>query len=95
MIGDEARLDSPREGWSELELKAAMLARLRALADAGARHYIPRGDLEYAFGVGLRMLVLRRLVSEDAGVYRPAPEGRTVLAYYANSIAHLPGAAKS
>jgi glycerol-3-phosphate O-acyltransferase len=85
-----ALLESPVAGWTELELKAAVLARLQALVRAGARHHLPRGDLDYAFGVGLRMLVLRRLVSESGGIYRPAPQARAILSYYANSIAHLP-----
>ena len=85
-------LESPAEGWTELELKAAVLARLRSLAGTGARHYLPRGDLDYAFSVGLRMLVLRRLASEADGIYRPVAAERALLAYYANSIGHLTGA---
>jgi glycerol-3-phosphate O-acyltransferase len=83
-------LEAPEGGWSELELKAAVQARLRALGQAGAHNYIPRQDMDYAFGVGLRMLVLRQLVSDADGIYRPAADARTLLAYYANSIAHLP-----
>jgi glycerol-3-phosphate O-acyltransferase len=47
-----------------------------------------RVALSCAFGVGLRMLVLRNLVLEpEAGLFRPA--ALAVVAYYANAIAHL------
>jgi glycerol-3-phosphate O-acyltransferase len=39
--------------------------------------------------VGLRMLSLRHLVHERDGLYRVNPDELPVLAYYANSIAHL------
>jgi len=39
--------------------------------------------------VGLRMLLLRHLVVAEAGVYRPNPKETALLAFYANSIAHL------
>jgi glycerol-3-phosphate O-acyltransferase len=86
-------LEAPAGGWSELELKAAVLERLQALRLAGAHNYIPRQDLDYAFGVGLRMLVLRQLVTDAGGIYRPAADALPLLAYYANSIAHLRGEA--
>ncbi len=50
----------------------------------------PRGDRDYAFHVGLRMLALRHLVEESAdGLFTAAATERPVLAYYANAIAHL------
>ncbi len=79
----------PARAFSELELKAAALARLAALAAAGARIYVPRGDQDYALGVGLRMLTLRRLVVEEEGLFRAAPQALGVLADYAKAIAHL------
>jgi glycerol-3-phosphate O-acyltransferase len=79
----------PRQAWSELELKAAAHARMSELAAYGAHLYIPRQDHDYAFGVGLRMLTLRRIVAEEAGLFRPVPAQLEVLAYYANAIAHL------
>ncbi|MFA6312326.1 MAG: hypothetical protein WC681_12665, partial [Sterolibacterium sp.] len=54
---------------------------------------IPRQDHDYAFGVGLRMLTLRRIVLEEDGLFRPAPDELEMLAYYANAIAHLNAAA--
>jgi len=79
----------PERALSELELKAAVHARMRALEALGARLYIPREDQDYAFGVGLRMLTLRHIVLEDGGLFRPAPDQLEVLGYYANAIAHL------
>ncbi|MFO1281414.1 MAG: 1-acyl-sn-glycerol-3-phosphate acyltransferase [Burkholderiales bacterium] len=81
----------PARTWSELELKAAAHARMRELETAGAHLYLPRQDHDYAFGVGLRMLTLRRIVVEDDGLFRPSPDELDVLAYYANAIAHLAG----
>jgi glycerol-3-phosphate O-acyltransferase len=74
---------------SELELKAAAERLLQRLVAHGAHVYIPRSDFDYALGVGLRMLRLRRLVDERDGLYSVRPEERVLLAYYANSIAHL------
>lgn len=76
-------------GWSELELKAEVLRLLEELEAGGAHVYVPRKDQDYAIGVGLRMLTLRRLVTEDGGSFRVATGEAPMLAYYANSIAHL------
>ena len=79
----------PARAWSELELKAEVERLLERLRAAGARVYIPRGDFDYAVTVGLRMLRLRRLVEETGGLFHVRPQELTLLAYYANSIAHL------
>jgi len=78
---------------SELEIKSACFALLRTWQGRGAHIYIPRHDQDYAIGVGLRMLTLRRIVEERDGLYRPLPENLPVLAYYANSVAHFGGGA--
>ena len=74
---------------SALELKARVEDLLETLEAAGAHVYIPRRDLDYALTVGLRMLTLRHLVDEADGLYRAREAERPLLAYYANSIAHL------
>ncbi|MFL5382442.1 MAG: 1-acyl-sn-glycerol-3-phosphate acyltransferase [Longimicrobiaceae bacterium] len=80
----------PEAALSELDLKARVHELIGELEAAGARVYIPRSDLDYGITVGLRMLTLRHLVLERAdGLYAAAPGERTVLRYYANSIAHL------
>ncbi len=85
----EILLREPARALSELELKAAAHQRMRDLEAAGAKLYIPRHDQDYAFGVGLRMLLLRHLVIEQEGLYHAAPDQLDALAYYAGSIAHI------
>jgi glycerol-3-phosphate O-acyltransferase len=76
-------------GLSSLELKGNVYDLIQRLGLAGAHVHIPRQDQEYAVDVGLRMLILRRLVVLEGGVYRASPAERALLAYYANAIAHL------
>ena len=84
----EAFLREPARERSELELKAEAGRILEALVSRGAHVYVPRGDLDYALGVGLRMLRLRRLVEEREGLYRASAADTPLLSYYANSIRH-------
>lgn len=79
----------PSRAVSELELKATAHAWMRALEAGGAHLYIPRQDHDYAFGVGLRILTLRRVVLEEDGLFRAAPDQIETLNYYANAISHL------
>ncbi|HXZ50445.1 MAG TPA: 1-acyl-sn-glycerol-3-phosphate acyltransferase, partial [Burkholderiales bacterium] len=79
----------PERALSELEIKAEAEQLIEELARNDARLYVPRRDLDYALHVGLRMLTLRRLVDEADGLYRARPNEARLLAYYANSIAHL------
>jgi glycerol-3-phosphate O-acyltransferase len=79
----------PEGAFSELELKAEVERLLERLEARGARVYVPRGDLDYALTVGLRMLRLRHLVEEKDGVFSSNPAEEALLGYYANSIAHL------
>ncbi|MBI5575475.1 MAG: 1-acyl-sn-glycerol-3-phosphate acyltransferase [Deltaproteobacteria bacterium] len=83
-----AFLRNPGTGLSALELKAEVHRCIRGLG-AGARVYIPRGDQDYAVDVGLRMLMLRRLVDERDGLYSARPDELPLLCYYANAITHL------
>jgi len=79
----------PQRALSALELKAEVGRLLARLEAAGAHVYIPRGDLDYALTVGLRMLQLRHLVEEKDGLFRARKAELPLLAYYANSITHL------
>jgi glycerol-3-phosphate O-acyltransferase len=79
----------PQRVWSELELKAVVLALMERAEALGAHVYVPRSDRDYAISVGLRMLTLRHLALDEAGLIRANPAEMRVLAYYANSIAHL------
>ncbi len=76
-------------GWSELELKSAIYDLIMRLEQAGAHVYLPRGDLDYAIGVGLRMLLLRQIVLEGDDSYRANPDELALLGYYANAIGPL------
>jgi glycerol-3-phosphate O-acyltransferase len=73
----------------ELKLRAGKL--MAELEACGAKLYVARGDRDYAIHVGLRMLALRHLVEERDGMYAAVPAERPLLAYYANSVAHLRG----
>jgi glycerol-3-phosphate O-acyltransferase len=82
-------LRDPQTALSELELKAAVNQLIGALEAGGTPVYLPRADRDYAINVGLRLLLLRRLVQEDGGLLRPSPDDLPLLRYYAQSIAHL------
>ena len=77
------------EDLGELEIKSRTFALLQKLRASDAHIHIPRGDQDYAITTGLRMLVLRNFVVERDGRYSAAPGERDMIAYYANSIAHL------
>jgi glycerol-3-phosphate O-acyltransferase len=74
---------------NESELKQRAHALAETLVAAGAHLYLPRSDLDYAIAAGLRMLVLRHLVTSIDGTYAANAAERPLLAYYANSLAHL------
>ncbi len=76
-------------GLSELELKSAAYDLILRFEKAGAHIYVPRGDLDYAIGVGLRVLLLRHIVVEQEGLYLADPGETELLAYYANAIEPL------
>ncbi len=82
--------DAPDRVWSELELKAEVLERWRALEAGGAYVHVPRGDQDYAVSVGLRMLTLRHLVAAEGGLFRAVPSELPLLRYYANAIRGAP-----
>jgi glycerol-3-phosphate O-acyltransferase len=74
----------------ELALKVRAADLMAHFEARGAKLYLPRGDRDYAFQVGLRMLALRRLIEPSGeGLFAAAATERRLLAYYANAIAHL------
>jgi glycerol-3-phosphate O-acyltransferase len=73
----------------ELELKVRASDLVAHFEKRGAKLYLPRGDRDYAFHVGLRMLALRHLVEESDGLFVAMATDRPLLAYYSNAIAHL------
>jgi len=78
----------PAASWSELDLKVAAHGLMAQLERRGVHVYVPREDRDYALAVGLRMLSLRKLVTEIDGVYRLADGELAIMNYYANAIAH-------
>ena len=84
-----AMLGAGERGLSSLEIKGAVYDLMQRLRAAGGHVHLPRQDEEYAVEVGLRMLILRRVVELKDGIYRANPKDTALLAYYANAIAHL------
>jgi len=80
---------NPERRLAALELKSEVERLIERLERSAARVYVPRRDLDYALDVGLRMLLMRRLVDENEGVYLAREKELPLLRYYANSIAHL------
>ena len=80
---------NPGRGLSELEIKAEVERLMEALEARGAKIYVPRADRDYAIAAGLEMLKLRHVVDESDGLYTARSEDARLIAYYANSIAHL------
>lgn len=86
-----ALLRAGRDGLDLLSLKADVDREIDRLEAAGAHVHVPRADRDYAVSAGLRMLVMRHIVAEREGVYTITPGEQTIVAYYANAIAHLSG----
>ena len=71
---------------SGLEIKAHVQSLIDEAQQSGAYVHIPRADRDYAITVGLRGLLLRRIVDEQGGLYSARTDAERVLRYYANSI---------
>ncbi len=84
-----AREPEAVSGMAEIDLKTKTYELARRLEAAGAHVYVPRSDLDYAIGVGLRMLTLRHIVDERDGLFFVDERERPLLEYYANAIAPL------
>ena len=80
---------NPTRALSELEIKAEAERLIEALEARGAKLYVPRADRDYAISAGLEMLRLRHVVDEADGLYSVPADEQQLVAYYANSIAHL------
>jgi glycerol-3-phosphate O-acyltransferase len=81
--------DEPEREWTEGEIRTAALALQKEYESLGAHVYVPRQDPDYSVMVGLRMLMLRKLVTSANGRFRLNPAELPVVRYYANAIAHL------
>ena len=78
-----------RNGLDVVEVATPASTCVIALHGAQVLSFVPRGDRDYAFHVGLRMLSLRHLVEDRDGLFSAVATERLLLAYYANAIAHL------
>lgn len=83
----ECLLSAP-DGINEFDLKDRVYRRIDALRAQGATVVVPSSTRAWTIDNALNMLMLRRLVSEAEGIYRPSPGSRDLLAYYAHSLPH-------
>ena len=84
-----ALMEADGNGISLPALKAKVAALIDLLEEKNAHVHVPRKDRDYAVTAGLRSLVSRHIVSEDAGgVFRVGQGEERLVAYYANAIAH-------
>jgi len=82
-------LDARGEALDVLEIERRINRLQNDLAVRGAPVFeVHRSTRARVISEALHMLLLRRLVAEDHGVFREVPEERSVIAYYANAIAH-------
>jgi glycerol-3-phosphate O-acyltransferase len=80
-----------RDGLTRAEVTRQFRTLVEDMEAAGAHIHMPRDNLDYAVEVGLRLLLLRKLIVEADGAFTVNPPDRPVLGFYANSIAHLTG----
>jgi glycerol-3-phosphate O-acyltransferase len=80
-------LNAPAPG--RAQVRDHMLEVLAEAQERGLPLYLPRGSFQRAFDVGLRVLLLRRiLVLEEGRLVLPAHKA-PLLDYYAHGVAHL------
>ena len=81
--------ENPETQFSVEDIRSRAQGLQGELMSRNAQVYLPRQSDDYAVDVGLRMLRMRHIVLEHEGRYRANPTELSVLAYYANAIAHL------
>jgi len=79
-------MDEPTPG--RAELRDRMLEVLAAAQDRGLPLHLPRGSFQRAFEVGLRVLLLRRILLMDEGHLVLPAHKAALLDYYAHGVAH-------
>jgi glycerol-3-phosphate O-acyltransferase len=77
--------DAPAQGLSFAALKTRADDLIRRLEGSG-KMAVPGRAREHTLAAALNMLVLRHLVREEGGTYRPAEDALDVLRFYANSV---------
>ncbi|MBI1752165.1 MAG: 1-acyl-sn-glycerol-3-phosphate acyltransferase [Acidobacteria bacterium] len=73
------------------QLRDRLLAVLAAAQERGLPLYLPRGSFQRTFEVGLRVLLLRRILVPQEGQLLLPPHRAPLLDYYARSVEHLLG----
>ncbi len=81
--------EAPERSWSGLELRAALQARLDRLRADGTRYLIFDVSNSFAIDNAIHMMRVRGMLLENDDCYRLNPAERTLVDYYARSIAHL------
>jgi len=71
------------------QLRDHMLEALAKAQELGLPLYLPRGSYQRAFEVGLRVLLLRRILVMEEGHLRLPPHKAALLDYYAHGVTHL------
>jgi glycerol-3-phosphate O-acyltransferase len=71
------------------QLRDRMLEVLGRAQELGLPLYLPRGSYQRAFDVGLRVLLLRRILELKEGQLVLRPHKAPLLDYYAHGVAHL------
>jgi hypothetical protein len=80
-------MDEPAPGRSQV--RDRLVEVLSAAQERSLPLYLPRGTFQRTFEVGLRVLLLRRILLADEGRVILPPHKAPLLAYYANGVAHL------
>ncbi|WP_299865917.1 1-acyl-sn-glycerol-3-phosphate acyltransferase [uncultured Hoeflea sp.] len=85
-----AMLEAGSDRVDRLDLKMRVGALIDQLLEKGVYLHIPRQDRDYEIDVGLRMLTLRKIVTQQPdGQLTIVEKDKPLLAYYANAIRHL------
>ena len=82
-------VEHPKDELTELEIAARTCALRDDLIARGGLNLFPSAFHARGVKHGLKQMVMRQLLIEDNGVYRVNTAEDRILAYYANSIAHL------
>lgn len=82
-------LNAMDKGMDILEIERRINRAQNELAARGAPVFeVHRSTRARVISEALHMLLMRRMVTEDNGIYRAVPGEKTLLAYYANAISH-------
>jgi glycerol-3-phosphate O-acyltransferase len=84
-----AYLDLGEAAPGRAQLRDHLLEVLATAQEQGLPLYLPRGSFQRTFDVGLRVLLLRRILLADEGRLVLPPHKAPLLAYYAHGVAHL------